>query len=196
VDLSVYKEGKLGLRWRTQAEVIGGKGQFECGNITKGKPCAATAALHSYELNFAYTEQGQRKQELVKVRACPRCAAKLNYHKQHKRSSSSSSRGDVDGKSRSAEKKRKRGSGEGRTASREGGEAEDEPSAELSAAVSGGGGDADDERGGDQDAATVGGKRANAAAEGAAEGASWTGEAPTAKSEGDEMDEYLQGLFM
>lgn len=30
-DLSRYKEGKLGLRWRTQKEVLHGKGQFVCG---------------------------------------------------------------------------------------------------------------------------------------------------------------------
>ena len=31
-DLSRYKEGKIGFRWRTEAEVIRGKGQFICGN--------------------------------------------------------------------------------------------------------------------------------------------------------------------
>lgn len=30
-DLSRYKEGKVGLRWRTQQEVVNGAGQFECG---------------------------------------------------------------------------------------------------------------------------------------------------------------------
>ena len=30
-DLSRYKEGRVGLRWRTQKEVVSGRGQFVCG---------------------------------------------------------------------------------------------------------------------------------------------------------------------
>ena len=30
-DLSRHAEGRLGLRWRTQAEVVAGRGQFTCG---------------------------------------------------------------------------------------------------------------------------------------------------------------------
>lgn len=30
-DLSRYKEGRVGLRWRTQEEVVSGRGQFVCG---------------------------------------------------------------------------------------------------------------------------------------------------------------------
>lgn len=30
-DLSRYREGKVGLRWRTQCEVVSGRGQFVCG---------------------------------------------------------------------------------------------------------------------------------------------------------------------
>ena len=30
-DLSRHKEGKVGLRWRTQKEVVAGRGQFSCG---------------------------------------------------------------------------------------------------------------------------------------------------------------------
>jgi protein FRA10AC1 len=76
-DLSRCKEGKVGLRWRTEQEVLAGKGQFTCGN----KRCDAKCELHSYELNFAYKENGERKRALVKVRACPECAAKLFYEK-------------------------------------------------------------------------------------------------------------------
>ncbi|POM68172.1 Hypothetical protein PHPALM_15700 [Phytophthora palmivora] len=36
-DLSRYKEGKVGLRWRTEMEVIAGKGQFSCGNKSSGE---------------------------------------------------------------------------------------------------------------------------------------------------------------
>ena len=31
-DMSRYREGQVGLRWRTEAEVFDGKGQFVCGN--------------------------------------------------------------------------------------------------------------------------------------------------------------------
>ncbi|KAE9334398.1 hypothetical protein PF008_g13982 [Phytophthora fragariae] len=76
-DLSGYKEGKIGLRWRTEMEVVKGKGQFSCGN----KHCDERAGLHSYELLFAYVEHGERKRCLVKVRACRACAEKLFYNK-------------------------------------------------------------------------------------------------------------------
>ncbi|KAJ9531904.1 hypothetical protein QJQ45_022057 [Haematococcus lacustris] len=77
-DLSRYKESKLGLRWRTQAEVVSGKGQFVCG--VKG--CSAQEGLASYEVNFAYTEAGSAKQALVKLRCCLECALKLNYKRE------------------------------------------------------------------------------------------------------------------
>eukprot|EP00644_Phytophthora_capsici_P000541 jgi/Phyca11/540438/estExt2_Genewise1Plus.C_PHYCAscaffold_40984 len=76
-DLSRYREGKIGLRWRTEMEVIAGKGQFSCGN----KRCDKREGLHSYELLFAYVEHGERKRCLVKVRACSECARKLFYKK-------------------------------------------------------------------------------------------------------------------
>ncbi|OQS03555.1 hypothetical protein THRCLA_21135 [Thraustotheca clavata] len=85
-DFSRYKEGKVGLRWCTEAEVIAGKGQFVCGN----KQCDAVDELNSYEVLFAYAEQGKKKECLVKLRVCPSCATKLFYkktkkHKHHKR---------------------------------------------------------------------------------------------------------------
>ncbi|RLN57810.1 hypothetical protein BBJ28_00021435 [Nothophytophthora sp. Chile5] len=76
-DLSRFEEGKIGLRWRTEMEVVSGKGQFSCGN----KRCDARAELHSYELLFAYVEHGERKRCLVKVRVCGVCAEKLFYQK-------------------------------------------------------------------------------------------------------------------
>ncbi|KAI7755915.1 hypothetical protein M8C21_007180, partial [Ambrosia artemisiifolia] len=59
-DMSQYKTGKVGLRWRTEKEVISGKGQF---------------------VNFAYFEAGENKQALVKLVACESCAKKLLYRK-------------------------------------------------------------------------------------------------------------------
>ncbi|GAX81921.1 hypothetical protein CEUSTIGMA_g9349.t1 [Chlamydomonas eustigma] len=78
VDLSRYKEHKLGLRWRIEKEVIAGKGQFICG----AKRCEEKAGLCSYEVNFSYMEAGQQKQALVKLRVCPSCAFKLNYKRE------------------------------------------------------------------------------------------------------------------
>ena len=74
-DLRHYKEQRIGLRWRTAEEVVGGKGQFACA----AKGCDAADGLVSYEVNFAYEEAGEHKQALVKLRVCPRCADKLNY---------------------------------------------------------------------------------------------------------------------
>ncbi|KAG7395062.1 hypothetical protein PHYBOEH_004259 [Phytophthora boehmeriae] len=76
-DLSRYQEGKIGLRWRTEMEVVSGKGQFSCGN----KRCDVRAGLHSYELLFAYVENGEKKRCLVKVRVCGECAEKIFFKK-------------------------------------------------------------------------------------------------------------------
>lgn len=76
-DLSRFREGKVGLRWRTEAEVVAGKGQFSCGN----KRCQNAQGLRSYELLFAYREQGERRRCLVKLRACQPCARKLFFKK-------------------------------------------------------------------------------------------------------------------
>ncbi|XP_068329964.1 uncharacterized protein [Pyrus communis] len=85
-DMSHYKSGKLyimtlmwcleiGLRWRTEKEVISGKGQFICGN----KHCDVKDGLASYEVNFSYFEAGENKQALVKLVTCQRCSEKLHY---------------------------------------------------------------------------------------------------------------------
>ena len=82
-DMTHYKEGAVGLRWRTEREVFDGRGQFSCGN----KACTSDELLESFELNFAYVEHGERKQALVKLRVCPSCADKLHYrkHKEERR---------------------------------------------------------------------------------------------------------------
>ena len=78
-DLSRYKENKIALRWRVEKEVVSGKGQFVCGN----KHCTEMSDLQSWEVNFGYMEHGEKKNALVKLRLCPQCSGKLNYH--HKR---------------------------------------------------------------------------------------------------------------
>lgn len=74
-DLSRYEEGAVGLRWRTEREVVSGKGQFSCG----ARRCDQFNDLESYEVDFSYREAGEKKQALVKLRVCPACARRLNY---------------------------------------------------------------------------------------------------------------------
>lgn len=77
VDLSRYKEQMFGLRWRTEDEVLSGKGQTICG----AKQCNGTTGLRSYEMPFRYLEDNNWKCELVKVRVCPICGEKLTSAK-------------------------------------------------------------------------------------------------------------------
>jgi len=79
IDLSRYKENQFGMRWRVEAEVVTGKGQFLCAN----KKCSERRKLRTWEVNFGYSEHGQKKNALVKCRLCFECSYKLNYH--HKR---------------------------------------------------------------------------------------------------------------
>ncbi|KAI7887032.1 hypothetical protein K492DRAFT_184772 [Lichtheimia hyalospora FSU 10163] len=62
-ELKYYKEGKIALRWRTEREVILGKGQFICGSTR----CDDSNGLESWEVNFGYMEHGEKKNELVKT---------------------------------------------------------------------------------------------------------------------------------
>uniref|UniRef100_A0A672JCQ7 FRA10A associated CGG repeat 1 n=1 Tax=Salarias fasciatus TaxID=181472 RepID=A0A672JCQ7_SALFA len=63
-DVSRYRENKFGFRWRTENEVVSGKGQFQCGN----KHCESDEGLKSWEVNFAYVEHGEKRNALVKLR--------------------------------------------------------------------------------------------------------------------------------
>jgi len=78
-DLSRFKENKIAMRWQTEKEVKDGKGQFQCG----ARKCHERDNLRTWEVNFAYQEENERKNALVKVRLCPECSYRLNYH--HKR---------------------------------------------------------------------------------------------------------------
>ena len=64
---------KLALRWRSEKEVISSKGQFICGNI----PCDEVLDLHSWQVNFQYSEAGISKNALVKIRLCSNCSKLL-----------------------------------------------------------------------------------------------------------------------
>ncbi|KAJ3327942.1 hypothetical protein HDU76_010862 [Blyttiomyces sp. JEL0837] len=81
-NLERFKEGKIALRWRTQKEVVEGAGQFTCGNLRCPTPRGPSAPpLKSWEVNFAYREDGEIKNALVKLRLCPGCGDMLNYKK-------------------------------------------------------------------------------------------------------------------
>ena len=54
VDLTFYKVNKIGMRWRTEKEVVDGKGQFTCGEIHCDN--RNTRELCSYEVPFRYTD--------------------------------------------------------------------------------------------------------------------------------------------
>jgi len=73
IDLSRYRSGTFGLRWRTEQEVLRGEGVDVCA----AKKCATRLGLQSFEVPFAYDERGAAKYELVKVRLCVACARKL-----------------------------------------------------------------------------------------------------------------------
>ena len=81
VDLAQHKTGQIGMRWRTEAEVREGKGQFVCARLR----CRARKGLCSWELNFRYEEKGESRLALVKVRLCAKCSDKLNYANPHAR---------------------------------------------------------------------------------------------------------------
>lgn len=74
-DLSRYRENMLALRWRTEQEVLEGKGQFVCGSLH----CDEREELESWEVDFHYREKGESKSALVKVRLCPRDSKRLHH---------------------------------------------------------------------------------------------------------------------
>lgn len=65
---------EIGLRWRSEQEVISGKGQFICANLK----CKEMDGLTSWELDFVYNEQERMKRALVKCRLCHSCSRIIN----------------------------------------------------------------------------------------------------------------------
>uniref|UniRef100_A0A803LBZ8 Protein FRA10AC1 n=1 Tax=Chenopodium quinoa TaxID=63459 RepID=A0A803LBZ8_CHEQI len=78
-DMTKYKSGKIGLRWRTEKEVISGKGQFICGN----KHCDERNGLASFEVNFLLF-RGRGKQA-SSCQTGNMCAEKLHYRRNRER---------------------------------------------------------------------------------------------------------------
>lgn len=68
------------MRWRTETEVVDGKGQFVCGE----KRCSERDDLRTWEVNFKYEEQAETKNTLVKLRLCPTCSDMLNFRQKRK----------------------------------------------------------------------------------------------------------------
>lgn len=87
------RTGKVGMRWRSEKEVLAGKGDVTCGDTS----CKKSGDLQTFEVNFGYVENREKKNALVKVKLCRACAPMLQ-------SSSSSS---------SKKKKRKHCGGDG-----------------------------------------------------------------------------------
>ena len=80
-DLRAVRAGGrgLGLRWRTRAEVLAGKGTAVCAALD----CAGTHGLRSYEVDFRYNEAGVARRALVKVRLCRACAHAAGWRQKH-----------------------------------------------------------------------------------------------------------------
>ncbi|KJP84972.1 hypothetical protein AK88_05395 [Plasmodium fragile] len=112
--LSGYKEKKIGLRWRTEDEIVSGKGHMIC----SANDCDNTD-LKTYEFLFRYDEGGIQKETKVKLRACMECAYKINYgeiKKYLKKKSKKKRRGGSESKSSSSGSKS--GSRESKSSSR------------------------------------------------------------------------------
>lgn len=81
------------MRWRTKEEVLAGKGQFSCANLSCGNhestldenpddpggEVGDKEGLQGFELMFEYVERGEEKSALVKVRVCDECTVKLRH---------------------------------------------------------------------------------------------------------------------
>lgn len=186
-DLAGYKRGDIGFRWRTEAEVVQGRGQFHCGH----KICRVRSGLKSYEVDFKYLEAGADKRALVKIRLCDTCAYKLHYRRLK------------------AERKRLRRGGRERPEKR----AVEDPKAGSGGVI---GVDSGDESSASEARGAAGSRgQSSGRADEAASGDDpqsllqpsdadkqrlaslvWKGPDPDARTREDDFDDYFQGLFM
>lgn len=174
-DLSRYKENKFGFRWRIENEVISGKGQFLCGN----KRCESKEGLKSWEVNFAYVERGEKRNALVKLRLCPECSFKLNYHHKRKEVTVKKRRRSKENVDKSLSKTSK--------SSRKPKRKHKKRRKEYSSSSS------EESQGSDKDA-----ESGEEEEEGPSESDHWRGPAPTVeeKSREEEFDEYFEDMFL
>ncbi|KAG7266006.1 hypothetical protein CRUP_005289 [Coryphaenoides rupestris] len=78
-------DGELKMKWSLEKLPSPWQhlaGQFQCGSRRCEKE-QEQEVLKSWEVNFSYVECGEKRNALVKLRLCPECSFKLNYH--HKR---------------------------------------------------------------------------------------------------------------
>ena len=74
---------RIGLRWRTEPEVVAGKGTRVCGEVRcHSRGDGAAAPLSTFEVPFAYQEAGERKSALVRLRLCPPCADRFGAQRE------------------------------------------------------------------------------------------------------------------
>ncbi|GAA5937377.1 FRA10AC1 family protein [Sporobolomyces koalae] len=101
VNLKHWRSGQIGLRWRTEDEVLSGIGHLTCASMRCDfhQPSPRVVAsleeehggvidpestvplvetrLEEAEMNFGYVEEGTKKNTLVKVVLCRECGKKL-----------------------------------------------------------------------------------------------------------------------
>ncbi|XP_062331265.1 protein FRA10AC1 isoform X2 [Osmerus eperlanus] len=181
-DLSRYKENKFGFRWRVENEVVSGKGQFMCGN----KRCEKQEGLKSWEVNFAYVEQGEKRNALVKLRLCPECSFKLNYHHKRKevKAKKKVRRSSLEEEGESQSKRSKSSSRSKKNRHKDKRKRKHKENSFSS--------DSEDSQHSDKD--VEGGNEA----EGPSEAEHWSGPAPAMeeKSREEEFDEYFEDMFL
>ncbi|KLT45654.1 hypothetical protein CC85DRAFT_234058, partial [Cutaneotrichosporon oleaginosum] len=87
IDLKHFKSKRFALRWRTATEVVEGLGEETCGSLRCAHHPSGSEAvdLKAFELPFVYVEDGERKEALVKVRLCTKCAKKLTWKPEEER---------------------------------------------------------------------------------------------------------------
>ncbi|XP_061563787.1 protein FRA10AC1 [Cololabis saira] len=177
-DLSRYKENKFGFRWRTENEVVSGKGQFQCGN----KRCENGEGLKSWEVNFAYVEHGEKRNALVKLRLCPECSFKLNHHHKRKEVKPKSKRR-ISEENQEPPKKKKKEKSRRRSSKKHKKHRDRSTSSSSSESES---------RNSDKDSDVEDGP------EGQSEAEHWRGPAPAVeeKSREEEFDEYFEDMFL
>uniref|UniRef100_A0A8C5PAC8 FRA10A associated CGG repeat 1 n=1 Tax=Leptobrachium leishanense TaxID=445787 RepID=A0A8C5PAC8_9ANUR len=170
-DLSRYKENKFGFRWRTEKEVISGKGQFCCGN----KRCDEKEGLKSWEVNFGYVEHGEKRNALVKLRLCPECSYKLNFHHRRKEVQAAKCKRKLEEKGKEEPSKKKSKSSRSHKKDKR-----KEPSS------------------GKQERTTESDTENSEDEEGKSDSDYWKGpqQEPDDKSREDEFDEYFQDMFL
>lgn len=177
-DLTGYKKGNVGFRWRTEAEVYQGRGHFHCGH----KHCSSRVGLKSYEVDFKYSEAGQSKRALVKARLCEKCAYKLHY----KRLKAQRKKRAREAVKKEKEKRSKRRRGEVVDLEEEDDSDEFDEDGGNDAASSAGGPDAREER---EPEPTKEDRRH-------LESLAWRGPDPETRTRADDFDDYLKDLFM